>query len=231
MFRKPVMFLRDSIIFPNSKENTLLIGREDSIKAIDISLKDYKNEISIITQMYGEHEKPNESELMPVGTICKIIKTLNFSDGTRQILIEGISAFNVKRIVREDDMNLVEGDEFVNLKCSDSISNTDREEIIRLLQKYNPTWRAKIDNEVNTVKKLDDFIQIVSTLIANPYSGIQKKEELELIKRDLDYWKQLDTEHFEDMNARILKRGRLLTALPALDKLKLIKEILESETV
>ena len=231
MFKQPVMFLRDSIIFPNTKESTLLIGREDSIKAIDLALKSYKNEISIITQMYGEHETPNESELMPMGTVCKIIKSLNFSDGTRQILIEGISAFNVKKIVRENDVNLVEGDEFTNLKCSDLISDAVKEEMISLLQRYNPSWRSKIDNELKNFKNLDDFVQTISNFISSPYSSVQKQEELELINRDLNYWKQLGAEHFEDINSRILKRARLLTALPSSDKLNLIKEILESESI
>jgi hypothetical protein len=128
-------------------------------------------------------------------------------------------------------VNLVEGEEFANLKCSDLISDTDKEEMISLLQKYNPSWSSEIDSDFRTVKKLDEFVLTISRLIASPYSSIQKKEELELIERDLDYWKQLSTEHFADMNARILKRARLLTALPSADKLVLIRAILESESI
>lgn len=38
MFRKPAMYLRDSIIFPGGEETSLLIGREDSMRAINSEL-------------------------------------------------------------------------------------------------------------------------------------------------------------------------------------------------
>ncbi len=126
------MYFRDSILFPNIKDKSLLIGRLDSINAINLALKNYDGEIAIITQMFGENEHHSESELLPVGTICKIVKSLNFSDGTRKILIEGINCFNVKKIIRENDVNMVEGVMFNRNETSEPIADNDKIKISTL---------------------------------------------------------------------------------------------------
>lgn len=234
MFKKPVMYLRDSIIFPNSRESSLLIGREDSIKAIDLSISDFNSEICIITQTQGEDEAPEDSEIFPIGTVCKIIKCMNFSDGTRKILVQGQEAFNVSNIIYENDTRLIEGHEFKWTKSTDSIDKDDKEEVLNLLKAYNNTWlnegKENFDTYFNDVNGIDEFVLRASHFIASPYTGVQKKEELDKIKRDLDYWKKMEKEHFEDMNSRIGKRITLLTAMPSVDKLEVIKNILILET-
>lgn len=233
MFKKPVMYLRDTIIFPNSKES-LLVGREESIKAIDLSLSDFDSEICIITQTQGENVAPSDTEIYPVGTICKIVKIMNFSDGTKKILVQGREAFNVSKIIHENETRLIEGDELERFKSADCINTKDREEIISLLKKYNITWenerKEAFENHFNNVNGLDEFVLKTSHLIANPYEGVQKKKEFYKIKRDLDYFKKMGKEHYEDMNGRIEKRIRLLTAIPSAEKLNLIKGILILET-
>jgi ATP-dependent Lon protease len=234
MFKKPVMYLRDSIIFPNSKESSLLIGREDSIKAMDLSISSYNSEICIITQTQGEDEAPEDTKTFPLGTVCKIVKCMKFSDGTRKILIQGEKAFNVSNIVYENKVRLVEGYECKWSESSDCINNEDKEEVLNLLKKYNNAWinesKENFENYFSHVSRLDEFVLKASQLIASPYSGVQKKEELAKVKRDFNYWKKFGKEHIEDMNGRIGKRVNLLTAMPSVDKLKVIKDILISET-
>lgn len=235
MFKKPVMYLRDSIIFPRTEESSLLIGREDSIKAIDEAMTNHKNQICIITQMQGENEKPSDDEVFPVGTVCEIEKCLNFSDGTRKILIKGIKTFNLSKITYENETRFVEGEEFDWSATNEKLDEKAKVEVLNLLKKYNPDWSEgegleRLNNLYNKVDDLDDFVLKTSKLLASPYMGVQKKEELEKIKRDLDYWKEMNEEHFTDMNSRIGKRMTLLTALPSLDKLKIIKDILHQES-
>lgn len=175
-----------------------------------------------------------DSIIFPVGTICKIVKCMNFSDGTRKILIQGQEAFNVSNIIYENETRLIEGNKFKWSESTDCIDSDDREEVLNLLKEYNSTWvnegKESFDTYFSDVSGLDDFVLKTSHLIANPYTGVQKKEELDKIKRDLDYWKKMGEEHFQDMNSRIGKRITLLTAMPSVDKLKVIKDILMQET-
>jgi len=229
MFKKPAMYLRDSIIFPGIEEASLLIGREDSIRAIDLAMTEFGNQICIVTQIQGQNEKPGDDEVFPVGTVCEIIKCLNFSDGTKKILIKGISSFNVSKITYKDEIRIIEGKEFEWSISTEVIGKEEKNEFLNLLKKYNPSWSG--EEGFNGVTRLDDFVIRASQLLANPYSGIQLKDELEKIMRDLDYWKSMKEEQFIEVNSRIGKRMKLLTALPSSDKLKIIKDILTSESI
>lgn len=228
MFKKPAMYLRDSIIFPGTEESSLLIGREDSIRAIDLAMTEFDNQICIVTQVQGQNEKPSDDEVFPVGTVCKILKCLNFSDGTRKILIKGIKAFNISKIAYENETRMIEGREFGWSISNDLIEESERIKLVRLLKQYNPSWNGEEGGY--GVSRLDDFVLKTSHLLANPYIGIQMKDELEKIKRDLDYWKSMKEEQFIEVNSRIGKRMKLLTALPSSDKLQIIKNILIEET-
>ena len=228
MFKKPAMYLRDLVIFPGIEESSLLIGREDSIRAINLAMSEFDNQICIVTQVQGQNEKPGDDEVFPIGTVCKILKCLNFSDGTKKILIKGIKAFNISKIAYENETRVIEGQEFEWSISNDLIEELERVEFLDLLKKYNPTWNRE-EGYVG-VSRLDDFVLKTSHLLANPYCGIQLNDELERIKRDLDYWKSMKEEQFVEVNSRIGKRMKLLTALPSSDKLQIIKNILVEES-
>lgn len=235
MFKKPVMYLRDSVMFPETNEISLIIGRENTIKSIELAQREYNQEICIITQVQGEKEEPEDTDIFPVGTICKIVKSLKFSDGTRKILVRGLKPFNVKKIVYESDVRLVEGEVFDNFPCHDSITPGLTNRLKEKLKAYNPDL-AKEENKqrltkfLNGAKDLEELVGKVSQLLASPYSSVQKRDELEKIKRDLDYWKSMEGESHRDIRSRIGKRVRLLTALPANDKLNIIEDILREES-
>lgn len=229
MFKKPAMYLRDSIIFPGVEEASLLIGREDSIRAIDLAMTEFDNQICIVTQIHGQNEKPGDDEVFPVGTICQILKCLKFSDGTRKILIKGLCSFNVSKITYKNETRMIEGEEFSWPSSPQMMSEEEKNEFLLLIKKYNPSWGG--EERFEGVTSLDDFVCRTSHLLANPYCGIQMKDELEKIKRDLDYWKSMKEDHFIEVNSRIGKRMKLLTALPSSDKLKTIKDILINESV
>lgn len=228
MFKKPAMYLRDSIIFPGTEESSLLIGREDSIRAINLAMTKFDNQICIVTQTQGQNEKPGDDEIFPVGTICEIVKCLSFSDGTKKILIKGMKAFNISKISYEDETRMIEGQEFAWSTSNELMKESEKVEVINLLKKYNSSSGGK--EGYDGIFHLDDFVLMASQLLAHPYSGIQMKDELEKIKRDLNYWTSMKEDQFAELNSRIGKRMKLLTTLPSSDKLQIIKNILIEET-
>lgn len=86
----PVMSLREVVMFPKSIV-PLFVGRESSIKAIEMALDKYDKKIFLVAQRDPAQERPTEDGLYEIGTISKVLQMLRLPDGTIKVLFEGLS--------------------------------------------------------------------------------------------------------------------------------------------
>jgi ATP-dependent Lon protease len=83
----PVLPLRDVVVYPHMVL-PLFVGREKSIKALEIAMVDNK-QIFLVAQKKSTDDDPGPSDLFEVGTISSVLQLLKLPDGTVKVLIEG----------------------------------------------------------------------------------------------------------------------------------------------
>ncbi|MBE1426837.1 ATP-dependent Lon protease [Desulfomicrobium macestii] len=105
----PVMSLREVVMFPKSIV-PLFVGRDSSIKAIEMALDRYEKRIFLVAQKDPGQERPDVEGLYEVGTVSKVLQMLRLPDGTIKVLFEGLyrASFDHERgLMIEDDIQMV----------------------------------------------------------------------------------------------------------------------------
>ncbi|MBS7457664.1 endopeptidase La [Coralloluteibacterium stylophorae] len=83
----PVLPLRDVVVYPHMVI-PLFVGREKSIKALDMAM-DADKQILLVAQQSPETDDPQAADLFRVGTLAQVLQLLKLPDGTIKVLVEG----------------------------------------------------------------------------------------------------------------------------------------------
>jgi len=89
----PVLPLRDVVVYPHMVI-PLFVGRERSIDALDVAMKDNK-QVLLVAQREAEIDEPEFADLYDVGTLANILQLLKLPDGTVKVLVEGCERSSV----------------------------------------------------------------------------------------------------------------------------------------
>ncbi len=92
----PVLALRNAVLFPGTVY-PITIGREKSVRLIEDAEK-HGLFIGAVPQTDMSVEDPREKDLYKVGTVARIIKTLEMPDGTTTAILQGFKRFSIIRI-------------------------------------------------------------------------------------------------------------------------------------
>lgn len=229
----PILPLRGNVFFPGVI-TPITAGREKSIKLIKTA---YKNRqiIGIVAQKSISVEDPDNSDLYKVGTLAKVVKTLNMPDGSTMVILQGLDRFCLEELTQtepywmgkvkeypdgakdlpENYMALAEAVKDMYLRVLKMVPNIPADPSFAIQNIENPYFllnyvAAHLDIEIKEKQKLletNDF-----TKRANKVLSILSKE-LELQKLKLEIQKKVST----DMDKQ--QRDYLLT-----QQLKTIQE-------
>lgn len=94
----PVIPLRNSVFFPR-QIFPLTVGRESSLLVTGEAQRN-DSPIFIVAQRDGSIEKPGASDLFLVGTVAKILKVFTLSDGSKNVLLQGLYRARVLTFVQ-----------------------------------------------------------------------------------------------------------------------------------
>ncbi len=103
----PVLPLRDVVVFPGTVPS-LLVGREKSIKALEVCLNDGMRKVFLVTQITPSDDDPEHNKLYEVGVICSVLHLLKLPDGTVKVLVEGERRARVKTYTVHKDYSEAE---------------------------------------------------------------------------------------------------------------------------
>ena len=84
----PVLPLRDVVVFPYMMV-PLFVGRDRSIKALDIAMAADK-QVLLVTQKNATEDQPTQETMHQIGTIATVLQLLKLPDGTVKVLVEGV---------------------------------------------------------------------------------------------------------------------------------------------
>lgn len=92
----PVLPLRNMVLFPGVVL-PVAVGRKSSLKLVNDA---YKNNsyIAVVCQKNAETENPDLEDLHPIGTIGKVVRTLEMPDQSTTVILQGMKRFELKSI-------------------------------------------------------------------------------------------------------------------------------------
>ncbi len=91
----PVLPVRDNIHFPLIV-NTLLVGRELSVRALQSAMRRDRHVI-VIGQRDMNVDEPRAEDLYRVGTLSEVMQVLPMPDGTMRVVLQGVARAHVDR--------------------------------------------------------------------------------------------------------------------------------------
>ena len=151
----PVMALREVVMFPRSIM-PLYVGRDASMKSIEIAQASYSKLIFLVNQHTPEVEKPGTQDLAKVGCVSKVLQRLRLPDGTCKVLFEGVYRARWEEL-HEDGCTMAK-----LRRCADTPGQ--QEEVEALVQ----TVREALDEYAKTCRKISPDLLMSIKAVKEP---------------------------------------------------------------
>lgn len=181
----PILPLKNTVLFPGVVV-PITVGRDRSLALVKEAYAGDKI-IGVVTQKDEDIEEPEDKDLHRIGTMARIIKLIKMPDGSKSIVIQGKSGFeveeftqsnpffkaNVKAFPKEMDIQGVELDA--------SIRNI-KETATRIIN-LSPNIPSEATIAVNNINSPTFLLNFISS---NLNVGIEKKQQLLEIQKFSD---------------------------------------------
>ena len=177
----PVLPLRDVVVFPHVVI-PLFVGREKSIRALDLAMKAGKR-IMLIAQKDEAEEDPSIESLYEVGGVANILQLLRLPDNTVKVLVEGAERARVTRYLETETHFEAE----VDLLVPEAPAGNEVEALTRsLLSQFEQYVKVnrKVPAEIlSSLSGLDDPARLADTIVAHlGLKTAQKQAILEVVE-------------------------------------------------
>ena len=177
----PVLPLRDVVVFPHVVI-PLFVGREKSIRALDLAMKADKR-IMLIAQKDEAEEEPTVDSLYDVGGVANILQLLRLPDNTVKVLVEGAERARVSRYLETDSHFEAE----VELLVAAAHGEGEIEALTRSLYSQFEQYvkvNRKVPSEIlSSLSGIDDPARLADTIVAHlGLKTAQKQAILEVVE-------------------------------------------------
>ncbi len=173
----PVLPLRDVVVFP-SMVIPLFVGREKSIKALDLAM-DRDKRILLVAQKSPETDDPAAADLYEVGTLAQVLQLLKLPDGTIKVLVEGVSRVRLKDVRESEGALAGQADP---LESAEQRDPREVEAIVRslmgLFEQYIKTNRKLPPELMQTLSGIDEPNRLADTISAHLSVRLAEKQRL-----------------------------------------------------
>ena len=174
----PVLPLRDVVVFPHVVI-PLFVGREKSIRALDLAMKAEKR-IMLIAQKDEAEEDPSIGSLYEVGGVASILQLLRLPDNTVKVLVEGVERARVTRYLETESHFEAE----VDLLRPQAPDGSEIEALSRSLvsqfEQYVKVNRKVPSEILSSVAGLDDPARLADTIVA--HLGLKTAEKQAILE-------------------------------------------------
>jgi len=172
---EPILPLRDIVVFPFMIV-PLFVGRNKSVKALEIAMSENKN-IILITQKAAKIEDPKPKDLNTVGTLCKILQLLKLPDGTLKVLVEGKKRVKINFLPETKKINYLTCNYSVLPNAGISKVDSSKINILHTVFEDYINLNKKTNNEIiNIISDIKDPSKLCDTIISNLSLSIDEKQ-------------------------------------------------------
>ena len=96
----PILPLKNTVLFPGVVV-PITVGRDRSLALVKEAYETDKT-IGVVTQKDESVEDPDPKDLYKFGTVAQILKLIKMPDGSKSIVIQGKSVFNVEEFTQDE---------------------------------------------------------------------------------------------------------------------------------
>lgn len=158
------LILQSLVLFPN-QEVKLELKNELSKEIVEQSLKNYKNELIIISPKDSLEIRPDIKDLPRIGTFCEVKNSIELPNGTLRVSIRGVKRVKLKNFkFKNNNMIITENEPIINPPYNLDEENAYLSKLKNLINRY-VALNSKISNSiigitknVTNLSKLTDMI-------------------------------------------------------------------------
>jgi len=167
----------------------LFVGREKSVRALDLAMEDGK-QILLVAQKSAAKDEPSADDLYDVGTVATVLQMLKLPDGTVKVLVEGVQRAKVVEVLADNGYFNAEAQALPGDPDANHEVEAMRRALIAQFDAY-VKLNKKIPPEILTsLAGIDNAGRLADTIAAHlPLKLEQKQEVLEMfdLKQRLDH--------------------------------------------
>lgn len=204
----PLIAVRDVIIFPQTQV-ALFIGREQSIKAIELAQESHEGKLIAVAQKDSLSEQIDIEDLHRYGTLCRIVSTMphDSDDKCLKVLIEGLERVEIGHIQNandDTDDSLIA--EFtaadVDLNLSQEEADAQKSVLLELFSDYAESTLRNSRELIRVASGFDNLLELIYFVVTRTQLPLDKKQALlesgdaaEYFKVLSEYFTNTKTEH------------------------------------
>jgi ATP-dependent Lon protease len=192
----PLIPLRELVAFPTVIV-PILVGRDKSVNALKAALSQYGGYLFLAAQKNQATETPSPEEMYEIGTIARIEKSAEQSNGSFRIVIQGLKRGQILRYADSGDFHLV------RLAVLEERAEAGKDllelsrNLIALFEEYINLKRVRLPGIMTRLKpsQLADAADIIISIISIPLKIKQSLlEELDTYARGVRVYNILKKE-------------------------------------
>ncbi len=182
----PLIPLRDIIAFPHIVM-PLIVGREKSIKALDIALMSDEKLVFLPTQKNSRVNDPRPEDIYQVGTIAKIKGHQKMPNENRKIVVEGIKRAKMLKLMNKSDTFVAEVEILEEINEDNPENKQLAQEVVDLFKRVSKHMRISSEY-VDILYNIKDPGEVCDVIAVQLTIPIEKKQE---ILEEIDITKRL----------------------------------------
>ena len=173
----PLLPIRDIVVFPYMVL-PLFVGREMSIKAIEVALEGNRM-IFLTSQKDINVENPSPSDLYSVGTVGVIMRMLKLPDGRIKILVQGGALAKTIKFLQKEPYYQVEIKTFTDVPAQ---ANLENEALMRnvkeQIEKLVSFGKVILPDIMVVIENVDDPGKLADLAVANMGLKVEQAQEI-----------------------------------------------------
>lgn len=178
----PLLAVRDVVVYPHM-QIALFVGREQSIKAIELAQDAYDGELIVVSQKDSLAEEINVDDLYQFGTRCRIVSTMphDSDDKCLKVLIEGLDRVKVGEINEQDDQGSLQVSfdaADIKLELSDGEIKAQKSVLLELFTEYAEHNLRNFRELVRVASNIDDLLELIYFIATRTQIPLDKKQAL-----------------------------------------------------
>lgn len=178
----PLLAVRDVIVYPHM-QIALFVGREQSIKAIELAQDAYDGELIVVSQKDSLAEEINVDDLYQFGTRCRIVSTMphDSDDKCLKVLIEGLERVKVGEINEQDDQGSLQVSfdaADIKLELGNDEIKAQKSVLLELFTEYAEHNLRNFRELVRVASNIDDLLELIYFIATRTQIPLDKKQAL-----------------------------------------------------
>ena len=178
----PLLAVRDVVVYPHM-QIALFVGREQSVKAIELAQDAYDGELIVVSQKDSLAEEINVDDLYQFGTRCRIVSTMphDSHDKCLKVLIEGLERVKVGEINEQDDQGSLQVSfdaADIKLELGDDEIKAQKSVLLELFTEYAEHNLRNFRELVRVASNIDDLLELIYFIATRTQIPLDKKQAL-----------------------------------------------------